>query len=107
MEYFDKNGEFNNLTWAKIAGKLRKTANGKCQTEFSEHHLEILKNAYKLSDAQMKLALSLKPQYNSKDDYWLIILPDICSLLASKSQSIELWESYGNGSKPPSFINRK
>jgi hypothetical protein len=103
-EYLDNEGEFSNSKWTMLASKQIGTADGGYRKAFKQEHIDILQKAYSLSAAKLNMALRAEQDYRGKDDDWLIILPDICKLLAHKNQTEELWNSFGNGAKPPSFL---
>lgn len=103
-EYLDDDGEFCNSKWTRLASKQIGTADGGYRKAFKQEHIDILQKAYSLSAAKLNMALRAEQDYRGKDDDWLIILPDICKLLAHKNQTEELWISFGNGAKPPSFL---
>ena len=103
-EYLNDEGKFCNSKWTMLASKQIRTADGGFRRAFKQEHIDILQKAYSLSAAKLNMALRAEQDYRSKDD-WLIILPDICKLLAHKNQTEELWISFGNGAKPPSFLN--
>ena len=104
-EYLDDEGEFCNLKWTRLASEQIGTADGGYKKAFKQEHIDILQKAYSLSAAKLGMAHRAEQNYKGKDDNWLIIFPDICKLLASKNQTEELWISFGNGAKPPSFLN--
>ena len=103
-EYLDTEGEFSNSKWTILASKQIRAANGGYRKAFKQEHIDILQKAYSLSPAKLHMALRAEQDYRDKDDDWLIILPDICKLLAHKNQTEELWISFGNGAKPPNFL---